>query len=210
MVTVFPPRNLGLGEPWGRSVENEIVRLKNSADLTGQSQGNLSRHKNAQDSQTARQIGQIQGLLDQLKQNQERISQTVDTGSWSESVSGNSWGGLHEVERPPWAFTAIVIAGMDNFSNQSSPWYGRIEVIASDTPPVTGDVGKSKDPVDAQVNGEFVTVGSNPRVVIFPGSDEDEETHPSPLYLQARGVREGGGTASRTYTYELAYAVIWR
>src|SRR5690625_7568445 len=92
MSTVFPSRNLGLGEPWGRAVEQEVIRLNNSQDLAGQSQRNLSRHKDAQDTQTSRQIVQLREVIGQLEENQQRISETVSTGSWSESVSGNSWG----------------------------------------------------------------------------------------------------------------------
>lgn len=211
MAIVFPPRNLGLGEPWGRAVEGEVVRLNNEMSRAGQSQGNLSRHKDAQDTQTARQISQIRDILDQLESNQLRISQTVSTGSWSESVSGNSWGELQEVERPPWASSAIVVAGLDNITNQSSPWWGRIEVIASSSTPVTGDLDKSRDPVRAQVDAGYSIVESNPRIIQFSGSGEEDEDGGdpiTPLYIRARGVRQGG-TSSRTYTFDAAYAVIW-
>lgn len=180
----------------------------NELNLSDQSQDNLSRHKSAQDTQTSRQIEQLQGILEQLENNQTRISQTVATGSWSETIAGNSWGELLEVERPPWASSAVVVAGLDNVTNQSSPWYGRIEVIASSSTPVTGDVGKSRDPARAEVDDGFSVVFSNPRIVTFPGSDGEEESDPSPLYLRTRGVRQGG-TTSRTYSFDAAYAVIW-
>jgi|SRR5690625_2163984 len=209
MSTVFPSRNLGLGEPWGRAVEQEVIRLNNSQDLAGQSQRNLSRHKDAQDTQTSRQIVQLREVIGQLEENQQRISETVSTGSWSESVSGNSWGEMQEVERPSWASSAIVVAGLDNITNQSSPWWGRIEVIASSSAPVTGDLDKSRDPVRAQVDAGYSIVESNPRIIQFSGSGEEDVGDPTtPLYIRARGVRQGG-TSSRTYTFDAAYAVIW-
>lgn len=206
MSVVFPPRNLGLGEPWGRTIESEIVRLNNSLDLTGQSQGNLSRHKDSQDTHISRQIVQLREVVNQLEENQLRISQTVSTESWSETISGNSWGNLQVVEGPPWASSAIVVAGMDNITNQSSPWWGRIEIIASTSSPVTGDIDKSRDPVRAQVDDGYSIVESNPRVLTFTDKGEDDEI--TPLYLRARGVSQGG-SSSRTYSFDAAYAVIW-
>ena len=206
MNTVFPPRNLGLGEPWGRAVEQEVIRLNNSLDLTEQSQGNLNRHKDAQDTQTSRQIVQLQEAVGQLEENQRRINQTVSSGSWTETIAGNSWGDLIEVEGPAWANAAVVIAGMDNITNQSSPWWGRIEIIASSSSPSTGDIDKSRDPVRALVDEGFSVVQSNPRIVRF--LDKGENDSSTSLYLRARGVRQGG-TTSQTYTYDAAYAVIW-
>lgn len=207
MVTVFPPRNLGLGEPWGRAVESEVIRLENEMSRLERARGNLSRHGESQNTQSVRQINQLRGLLDQLEANQQRVRQSIATGSWSETISGNSWGSLQTIERPLWATSAVVIAGLDNITNQSSPWWGRIEVIASATSPTTGDVGKSRDPVRAEVDSEFSLVSSNPRMVTFL-DDEEDATSKTPLYIRARGVRQGG-TSSRTYTFDAAYAVIW-
>lgn len=204
---ILPPRDLGLAEPWGREIENHIRSSESGLNLLNQTIGNLDRQSSAFATQTERQLKQLSDLLDRTRSNQRRLAETVSSGSWSESISGNSWGERIEVERPLWASTAIVIAGMDNFSNQSSPWGGRIEVVASASSPTTGDVGKSRDPVVAQVNGTNVVVGSNPRVVIFSGDGGDVPSS-TPLYLRARGVRVTG-TTSRTYSYDVAYAVIW-
>src|SRR5699024_635913 len=69
MSVVFPPGNLGLGEPWGRTTESEIARLTPSLDLTGQSQGTLSRHTDSQDTDISRHIVQLREVVNQLQEN---------------------------------------------------------------------------------------------------------------------------------------------
>src|SRR5690625_5808880 len=130
MSVVFPPRNLGLGEPWWRTIDLEIVRLNNCLDLTGQSQANLHRHKDSQDTHISRQIVQLREVVNQLEENQLRITQTVSTESWSETISGNSWGNLQVVEGPPWASSAIVVAGVADITNQSPPRGGTMRRLA--------------------------------------------------------------------------------
>lgn len=208
---VFPPRNLGLAEPWGREVENFLRQENTSLDLTSQRQRNLERHMTSRDTLLERQISQLEGTVQDLQAIQRRVSETVSTDSYSETVSGNSWGSTVQVQRPQWASVAMVIAGMDNVTNQSSPWYGEIEIIASNSSPVIGDVNNNKDPVKALVSDGSAVIQSNPRIVLFsdPGGSEDNPDPTTPLYLRARGIRQGG-TSSRTYSFDVAYAVIWR
>lgn len=205
---IFPPRQLGVAEQWGRTVEGRIIENENAFALTQQSFENLRRTSSAQDTVIARQIEQLQGVVGGIASAQTRISETVDTGAWGETVTGNSWGELIEVNRPLWASSAVVVAGMDNFTNQSSPWMGFIELIASNSPPVTGDVEKSRDVAKAFVSDGAFQSTSNPRIVRFPPSESEDPDPPGPVYLRARAVRQSG-TSSRTYSFDVAFAVIW-
>src|SRR5690625_2757054 len=144
---VFPPRNLGLAEPWGREVENFLRQENTSLDLTSQRQRNLERHMTSRDTLLERQISQLEGTVQDLQAIQRRVSETVSTDSYSETVSGNSWGSTVQVQRPQWASVAMVIAGMDNVTNQSSPWYGEIVIIAFNSSYISGVVINNDIPV---------------------------------------------------------------
>src|SRR5690625_6359588 len=87
---VFPPRNLGLAEPWGREVENFLRQENTSLDLTSQRQRNLERHMTSRDTLLERQISQLEGTVQDLQAIQRRVSETVSTESYSETVSGRS------------------------------------------------------------------------------------------------------------------------
>lgn len=205
MAEVFPNRNLGAAEQWGREVESKVIGAENDLSDISQSLGNTQRTSTSHQEVIARQLEHLQTVISLLQETQDRVTETVSTGFWSDTVAGGAWGTLVTVDAPEWASTGIVVVGMDSFSNQSSPWWGEIQVIASENPPVLADLDKSRDPASAQVDDGFALVNSNPRIVSLNREDESSAS----IYIRPRGVRRGGGAASRTYSFNAAYAIIW-
>lgn len=199
---VIPPRNLGLGEEWGRFVENRLVGLSNELDRTEQSRENMGRTATARDLVLERQISQIDNLLTRLQDNHDRINDSIQVAHGRDFIQGNSWGQAVEIiGRPEWAETAIVIAGMDNFSWDSSPWVGKIELLAAPTSLTAGDIGASKDPAHAQVDAQYSLSFSDPRIYFM----EQDDYY---LEIQAYATRLSGST-SKYYGYDYGIAVIW-
>lgn len=205
---VFPARNLGAGEPWGRKVEERILNTERDLDFQRQFVSNLGRRSDAQDDILSKQLSQLEEIVVVLEVNQARLAEGISTGTWSTTVAGNAWGDQHFVEAPDWAFSGIVIAGMAVTSSSSSAWSGHIELIASNAPPVTGDIDSSKDPARLEVDaGTAYASLSNPRIIQSPVVSEDTVKIEG-VYLRPRGVRLTG-TSSITYTISSSYAIIW-
>lgn len=92
MVEVFPRRNLGAAEDWGRRVENRIEGAERRLALLQQTVENLGRTSAAQLSRNASQIEDTQRLIQGLQIQQDALHDVVASLAESDSQSARITG----------------------------------------------------------------------------------------------------------------------
>lgn len=208
---IFPRRNLGVSEDWGRAIEERVQGISSSLDLSRQVVDNIERTTPGRRGIIAREIETSRGIINQLDRQNELISERISRYEGNTSVRPDSFGPSITVEKPSWARAAVVIASLDAISNPGTGWLARIDVYTETEPISSGNIDEHRviaqgsmghepgAPVDPLDHLSYLSL---PGVRFF---EEFEDT----LYVRPYGVQVGGGSTSVTHQFSITLSIFW-
>lgn len=234
MSKVFPPRNLGIAEKWGREVESRILSIESTLSGLRQLFDNLGRHSSSQDTIISRQIADLTEALDTLSRNQETLSDTQGTLSsllsQAQSQQSQISSLLSQITSNQQRITQTISSGSFSGSAGANAWGTSVTVARpSWASRAVVIAGFTSLPSGASWIGdiEIITANATPGTgdigasrdaarAIVPGAGalsnprivQFSSSGTTPVYIRPRGTRTSG-TATGTYSFNVGYSVIW-
>lgn len=207
---VFPPRNLGLSEPWGREVESFIDQTRDSLQDFNQVLDNLGKTKAAQQGVFSRLLSDLRGASNRLADTNEVLSGRFSSDRFQSNIRPLVLGTQISLEAPEWASAGIVFSSLSAVSNPGTGWVARVDLLAE------------PEPISSYVTGSRVVaaggMGFEPIPGLTPPTVLMYETFPQArflddfnreLFIRPIGVQVGGGSTSVTHVIEVEVSVLW-
>lgn len=212
MVEVFPRRNLGAAEDWGRHVENRIRGIYGGSQAVSQALGNFSRVETSRGSLLSRTIARMGEASQLLHESALTLQERFTFDSYETNLPRNAFGSSLSVTSPDWARAAVVFVGVRAISDPGNGWLARVDIFAEAHPITSYNdsiwgrevavAGMGYDPESGAPRATVATFNS------FPGArflDEDSRQ----IFLRPYAIQVGGGSTSVTHRVELSMEVIW-
>lgn len=205
---VWPPRNLGAAEGWGRIVEKSIQEVTTQVEREVTASGNRNRANAAAADRLTNQLNEISTQQERLSNLVTRVVESTEADSNQYPVTGQgtaaSLGPQVVLDPPEWASHALVVAAAERISGTlTGAWTGKIEYIAKNSNIGLADVGAYRNMLDIGIGPESTFFSSFAYPILVPLNPDGQ------LFLRHWGGADGPGTQTTAYQVKFSYSVTW-